>query len=530
MKAFETLTFWKRLLLSLLSAGLLSCGWTGLSGLPSLVGLVPLLIISDGYSTSSRDAWRMAGWTAFTGIVWNAATIWWVANAAFIGVVAGTFFTVWWTTLAFMAYHIVSKHGPKALASVLFVTGWIACEHIYHEAPALSFPWLQLGNGFANDVRAIQWYEYTGVTGGSLWVTVTSLVAFSAIRLGRRSGWIALASVVMVPIAVSLGIYFSTSSDGSRETDGRTAVVSVVQPSIDCYDKFNTSSSAQQEMLLRMIGACPDSAQFILLPETSLAEYLHEESLTESDIIRRIASVLSGRGASATVLAGCESIRTYPKGVSTPTSRHGFGYDYDIYNSAIAVDSAMQVRLHRKSRLVVGVETLPAWLRRIRFGEVDLGGTFGQLGIGDTLRPFEYGGVSFSPAICYEGIYDNTMAEFVRNGADVEFVVSNDGWWGDTPGHRYLFAFCRLRAIETRRTVCRSANTGVSGFISPRGDDLGRMEWFERGTLTRRVYLSSERTFYTRYGDILSRVSMLVAGLCILYFIAYRAKRKFNLD
>ena len=109
-------------------------------------------------------------------------------------------------------------------------------------------------------------------------------------------------------------------------------------------------------------------------------------------------------------------------------------------------------------------------------------------------------------------------------------MISNDGWWGNTPGHKRLFDFCRLRAIETRRAIARSANTGISGFISPRGDVVGdRLEWDEQGILTAEVELRDEQTIYTRYGDWVARISCFIAILSLLYYVAYRVRRRNHL-
>ena len=96
--------------------------------------------------------------------------------------------------------------------------------------------------------------------------------------------------------------------------------------------------------------------------------------------------------------------------------------------------------MHHKAKLVIGVETLPAWFRSNGLFGVDLGGITGQLGIGESALPFVHNGVAVAPAICYEAMYGDFMGEFVRGGAQILGVVSNDGWWGNTPGHRYLVA------------------------------------------------------------------------------------------
>lgn len=509
---------------------MLSTGWIGAGGIPLTVALVPLLLVSAQYGDTWKETLYMLGYAALAFTIWNAATIWWVGKATPFGPIAAAFFSVFWNLVAFMLFHIVSKKGPIGLAYILLIFGWISTEFIYHEAPALSFPWLQLGNGFSNDTWAVQWYEYTGTLGGTLWVLLVNVLAFQALITMKKTFWTLATLAFAVPLAISGFIFWQQSPENTSTDRKPTICVSVTQPNIDCYDKMSKDSEYQQQILMELMAEAPDSADYILMPETALAEYIYEDSIEQSPIVNRISTALAQRNIPAMVISGCETVRSYGQQKITATARNMHGSYYDIYNSSIGINAKFNIQIHHKNRLVVGVETLPAWLRSIHFGEVDLGGTFGQLGIGDTLQPFTNGETKVAPAICYEGLYDNTMAEYVRNGAQALFVVTNDGWWGDTPGHRYLFSFCRLRAIETRRMVARSANTGVSGFISARGDDLERMEWYEQGILTRNVELSDRLTFYVRYGDYIGRLSLLISLLCILYFIAYRAKKKFYLN
>ena len=106
------------------------------------------------------------------------------------------------------------------------------------------------------------------------------------------------------------------------------------------------------------------------------------------------------------------------------------------------------------------------------------------------------------------------------------FVITNDGWWGDTPGYRQHFSYSRLRAIETRRSIARSANTGISALITPRGDVVDQLGWDIRGTVTGSLPLNSRLTVYTLAGDYIARLSWFVAVLSLLYFVAYRTKKK----
>ena len=108
-------------------------------------------------------------------------------------------------------------------------------------------------------------------------------------------------------------------------------------------------------------------------------------------------------------------------------------------------------------------------------------------------------------------------------------VITNDGWWHDTEGYRQHFSYSRLRAIETRRWVCRAANTGISGFISPKGEVCQSLGWDKRGVLTMDVTPSSEVTFYAKAGDYLGRLGTYLFILSLLYYVSYRIRQKNHL-
>lgn len=512
--------------LCLASALLLSIPWEGASCITLFVGLLPLMLISAQYTPSWRDTLSMLGWATLTFVIWNAATIWWVWNATPVGPIAATICSSWWSLLPFMLYHIISKRAPKALAYTTLITGWIAAEYIYTQAPALSFPWLTLGNGFADDTWAVQWFEYTGVFGGSLWVLLVNVLAFEACLTMRKRAWTAATLALVIPIGISIALYYKYEPDGKLYSSLDKSTVSVTQPNIPCYEKFDMTAEKQQDNLMALLAEAPDSAEFVLMPETALAEIINDRQPEVSHIVNRIAESLRESKPATMVVSGGETWRAYGAVRGSETARKRGSIYADLFNASLGIDTTSKVQLHHKGKLVVGVETIPAWLRK--GGDlfaVDLGGTFGQLGIGDSCIPFEHNGKRVAPAICYEGIYGNHMAEFVHNGAEALFVVSNDGWWGNTLGHKYLFAFCRLRAIEMRRDVARSANTGVSGFITMQGEDGQRLEWDKRGVLTSDIRLNDKITFYAKYGDYIGRLSLLIAALCILYFVAIMVKK-----
>ena len=511
----------RRLIAVICSVVLLSLGWLGFGGFTTLVGLAPLLWISDSYGDSRRDWWRVFGWALLTFVLWNVATVWWIWNATPVGPIAATLVSTTLNMLAFMLYHTVSKKAPRALAYTLLVAGWITTEFWYTWGE-ISFPWLILGNGFSESPWAVQWYEYTGVFGGSLWALITNILLYETIKKRSRRYGIATVAMAVVPVAISLGIYVS------YKPSERTAKIAVIQPNVDCYDKFHGDTAWQERNILSLLGEVTDEAKFVALPETALPDYIYEPNAEQVAIVDTIAGLLRAKNPHTVAITGASTWLDYQAGAQTSTARKRGGGYYDIFNSALEITPEGEVDIYHKSRLVIGVEKMPLpWVfKMLEFLVIDLGGTVGQLGVGTSPKIFDNGEVKVGPAICYEAVYGDFYGGFAREGAEAMVVISNDGWWGNTPGHKRLFAFCRLRAIEHRRAIARSANTGVSGFITERGDDGERLEGDERGVLTADVTLNDKITFYTRYGDYIGRLSKYVAMLCVLYFIAYRIRRK----
>jgi apolipoprotein N-acyltransferase len=107
------------------------------------------------------------------------------------------------------------------------------------------------------------------------------------------------------------------------------------------------------------------------------------------------------------------------------------------------------------------------------------------------------------------------------------FVITNDGWWEDTPGYKQHLSFSKLRAIETRRSIARSANTGISAFINQKGEILKSTNWWEQAVIKSKLYLNNKQTFYTKHGDMIGRIASFLAVLMLLY--SWVLKYKSNL-
>jgi apolipoprotein N-acyltransferase len=164
---------------------------------------------------------------------------------------------------------------------------------------------------------------------------------------------------------------------------------------------------------------------------------------------------------------------------------------------------------------VPGVESLPSWLGFMSKLFDDLGGTSGTLGrskhamvFGSPNNPYVA-----APVICYESIYSDYVTSYSRLGANVITIITNDGWWGNTPGYHQHQNMARLRAIENGCWVARSANTGISCFISPRGDVYQPQPWDLETAIKMDIPPIPATTFYAKHGDW---ISLLAAALALI--------------
>jgi apolipoprotein N-acyltransferase len=128
-------------------------------------------------------------------------------------------------------------------------------------------------------------------------------------------------------------------------------------------------------------------------------------------------------------------------------------------------------------------------------------------------------------AICYESIYGRFYTEYIKKGANLMFIITNDGWWDNTPGYRQHLTYASLRAVETRRSIARSANTGVSALINQRGEITARAGWWTPAVLKGTLHANDKHTFYVTHGDYIGRLACFVMLLLLLVTAVRRMAR-----
>ncbi len=534
-----------RLFLYTFISGLLFFLAWPVKGFPFLlfVAFVPLLMIQHYISTDNRlRARHLFFYSYLVFLMWNVGATWWVAcihtgQEAAYGAFAANSLLMAFT---FLVYHKVKRALPERYGTFALIPLWVCFEFLHHDWD-LTWPWLTLGNGFASWNECVQWYEYTGTFGGSFWVLLINVLIFdlwiyrnTLLRpFKRKLIYISsLAFVIIFPLVSSLIIYNSVDPQkGDLSID-----VVVVQPSIDPYEKFGALYREQLEKMLALAEEKIDtSVDYVLLPETALTESFWENDMQYSVSIRRLYEYRSNYPNLA-IVTGAATGRFFINGETPTAAARKFKQQegwHESYNTALQIDTTHKFSIYHKSKLVPGSEKLPfPWL----FGyfenfAMDLGGTVGTLGIQDERSVFYHPGnkTGIAPVICYESIYGEYVSEYINNGARFIFIMTNDGWWDDTPGYHQHLAYATLRAIETRKSIARSANTGTSCFINMRGEVEQPQAWYAETAIRQKIYSSNDLTFYTKHGDYIANFCKwltwgLIAWFFVRLFMQFRKK------
>ncbi|MDD5283105.1 MAG: apolipoprotein N-acyltransferase [Bacteroidales bacterium] len=512
----------KNLVMSVLSGILLSIPFLlPHTGLILLFAFVPLLWMEYAFTVNgTKGCWK---YYALTFVIWNGLTVFWVCYSTLPGGIFAILGNAFQMFVVFAAFRRVKKwllrKGKTDVPAYIFLAVlWIAWEFFYFDAE-ISFPWLVLGNGFATNVSLIQWYEVTGTLGGSLWVWIVNLLVFFIFRENiTKRKLILLATCIFVPIIFSI-IRFVTY----KEPDNPVEVV-IVQPNIDPWkEKYSTMPQEEQDRKILKLARekITSSTDYVIAPETSVHEIILGNYHSSPSVLQYRQLVEDYPGAA--FIFGANTIGFYPATVKkpTPSSRRYQDRWYEVYNSALQLDTSDRIQFYHKSKLVVGSEKMP-YIDIFPFIEklsLNLGGTTGTLGTQTERTVFLKTGsrAATGVAICYESIYGEFFTGYVKNGANFMTVITNDGWWRNTPGYRQHVSYASLRAIETRRSIAHSANTGISTLINQKGVRIIQTRWWEPDALKGIINMNDSLTFYVKYGDYTGRISVIIMLLIGLY-------------
>lgn len=401
-----------------------------------------------------------------------------------------------------------TEHQPVfAPISASFL--WTGLEYIRTYA-FTGFSWGALGYSQYKNLLLIQIADFTGVYGVSFLIVLINCVLASAwISFKNRQRKKLFIPVIYTVILVAAACFYSHKKINTIDLQIQTAEktgISIVQGNIKqdikWSDSFKTKTIQKYVRLSRT--SFPEKPDLVIWPETALPFYYGSDKFLSDQVDQCVRSMQTN------FLIGSPAFEPDPEKIKF------FNRAYMLNRFAIVTGT------YDKQHLVPFGEYVP-------FGDylTFLGKLTAQAGNfsrgSKTQPPLEFKNGTMKTAhktgvlICFEILFPSIASRFVKNGADILTTITNDAWFGRTSAAKQHFSIAVLRAVESRRSVVRAANTGISGFIDPSGKILETGPLFKDLTMTRKVAALKHISFYTRYGDIFAICS--IVAICLIFML-----------
>jgi len=524
----------KNIFLALFSGLLLGLPWyaTGLFWLV-FIGWLPLLLLEENLK-HHPNRYIVFNFAFASFLMWNILGTWWITQVQFLGAIL---IIIANSLLQALVFWLASRMRAILRAPLLFpfLFIWMGYEHL-HLSWDLAWPWLNLGNALASAPEYIQWYEYTGVRGGTLWILLSNVAFLKVYDTYREKGprvtvWVGAATLMLLLVPI-FGSYLIFQK---FEVPDETVDIVLIQPNLDPYtEKFDPQKNAQHvEAFFRTAEAVvDDETQYLFGPETLILDQMDEKDPSTSIYYRKLLKFRK-QYPNLNILIGIHSYQTLSGDDIPPGSRFNREKNiyYEPFNTALFLPAGSNPvpQFYHKTKLVPLFERMPfvQYLGFLGKYSLELGGYNGTYSLRQESTRFVLpdASVVILPIVCFESIFGPYCSRNLPEEKGFMCMITNDGWWKNSPGYRHHFNFSPVRAIENRRDFVRVANTGISAIINARGMVVAKTPWWKKTTLKGRLHLRRGQTFFARHGDYLGRMSM-VFGACLILYGGYRKLKK----
>lgn len=497
-----------KVLYLVISAALLTLAFPRFDfGILAFIGFIPLLYAMEGIK-GPRSFWQ----GFIFGVHWYIFLFYWLAPVSMVG----TIMMVAYQSLfmgAFFSLAAFIRNKTKIPLIIYFPLLWVAMEYL-RSIGYLGFPWGLVAHTQYKWLHLIQIVDLTGTTGLSLAILIINILLYYIIRNYRDVYVWLRAGGAVAAILLLLNLYGLIAM--VPEDEGEPVRISVLQGNISQDIKWDPYYRDMTMTIYRRLAAdaITEGADLIIWPETSLPFYIKENTY----YLDQIYDIAEDSGTYHVL--GCldKESRDY-------VLRER---DYHVYNAAVLITPEREiVDRYEKVKLVPFGEHIPFMtdIPVITDALFEESGDF-TTGHGDEIFETPYG--DFGVYICFESIFPHIVTEYSRMGSDFMVSITNEGWFDKTNEPYQHLAMSVFRAAENKTWLVRSANTGVSCFISPNGRIVRESQIYTRTQLTDDIYPRTVTTFYARHDRLFPYLVMALALALIGYtaFVAIRAKRK----
>jgi apolipoprotein N-acyltransferase len=502
------------LLLSLLSGGLVILTFPNFNlEFLAWFALVPLFLAMDGKRLfHSFVLGFLTGLVSFLGILyWIIVAVHTYGNVPLILSFMILLLLVLYLSLFYGAFTLLTRFVQmrSGLQTPLFTPVlWVSLEYL-RSFFLTGFPWANLSYSQYLNLPFIQMADITGTYGLSCVILLVNATLFLVLHQWSKKTFPIREAIITAVILMGFLIYgyLKMSAIHWEMTQQPPLKVGLVQGNIDQsikWDEFFQKETLKiyERLSLKVADEKPD---LIIWPETATPFFFQDAKEYQPlilDIPERTNAFLLFGSPSYKIVRG----------------------EVNHYNSAYLLSPSRELMgKYDKIHLVPYGEYVP-------LGEIlplgSLGEGIGNFKSGKVIYNFSIPQAKFGVLICFEIIFPDLCRRFVKKGADFLVTITNDAWFGRTSAPYQHFSIAVFRAVENRVFIARAANTGISGFIDPRGHIVKQGDLFTEEAMNGTIRLSRKKTFYTLYGDIFAWICSGLSLLLLGYtFFQTRSKK-----
>jgi len=385
---------------------------------------------------------------------------------------------------------------------------WVTLEYL-RSFLLTGFPWASLGYSQYLNLPFIQVADITGVYGPSFVILLVNATLFEVFLQWSKKTFPFRVVTITTLILLSILIYgyVKIRAIDQQILHQPSLKVGLVQGNIDQSIKWDESFKKEtlkiyERLSFKVAEGKPD---LIIWPETATPFFFQDEKEYQPMVYG-----ISKR-TNAFLLFGSPSYKIEKRKVNH-------------YNSAFMVSPSEELTgQYDKIHLVPYGEYVP-------FGEFislgSLGEGIGNFKPGKRIFNFSLPQGKFGVLICFEIIFPNLCRRFVKEGGDFLVTITNDAWFGRTSAPYQHLSMATLRATENRVFIVRAANTGISGFIDPKGKIVKQGGLFTEEAMIETIHLMKGKTFYTLYGDVFAWICSGFTILILVFSLDHHKRKK----
>ncbi len=479
--------------LSVLSSILIGLSFQPLNlGFLAWFALVPLIFIL--FNSSSFEG-MIYGFVI--GLLSNLISLYWLSTnsgttfliATLSLISTSIYLSIFWSLFS-LIFCFINNNSSKGI--YFFPFGWVLFEYLF-SIGIMGFPWMSLATTQTNYLPVIQIVELTGVFGISFWIASLNIIFFKVLLSKNRVRIRNFNNFIFLLVIVWLFGYLRISS--IKDESSNDLEILVVQPNLNPNEKWNNNIKEKifDDLIQLSKNNINGSTDLIIWPEVATPFYIFKNYTKLTQIKQKLLQ------DNSYLLTGSLDWSNVDNKIKN-------------YNSVGLISKNDKISTYEKIKLVPFGEFIPfsiPFLKNLNLGNYTPG---------NKKTIFHINNFNFIAKICFESIDPIILSKNIYKNNNINFmvIIVNDGWFGNTAGPYQHYGISKLRAVENRIPIIRSANTGISAIINKKGEVEEKIGINKQGVILSKIIPSNSNTFYSKYGNWLVILSVFFMSYLLI--------------